>query len=1119
MIRKRIVAFLLCMAMVISNTTVSSAMEEAGTQVEIEETVEEVTSEEIVEEAATEENTTEEETTKEEVTTEEETTEESVEETTTEEETSTEEETTEEEPTEEGKGDSVSDNTVSDNTLSGNTLSENALAIGLEPFTITIQHYLADSETGAETSGIEIFKEDTIDCEAGKQIITGFEKDNENYRIEKVVKIEEDGTETELELETEGGIEVSEETTLRIYYTATSGTLDSKATFFDYSTYTKEYGKDFWGNQVVRYTKGINSDENYPRGSKRSQRLAMGQDSSMDWPGGNDIRHGYRLFVDIEENGRTYHVNANTHNTSGISGYGIYFPIVDGMIPSLSGSNYETPVFGLNSNGDKIVDPAFFTSENKKGKAIYANQFSLNFEREGDNYVLMSVTDNKTNQMVAGTNALGKEYENKFFPLDKVPSAQPTSCSNGHNPMFGMRYDFKFSLGDYIGPLDYTFVGDDDLWVFLDGKCILDLGGIHSPYPDTTFPQYEERFEECIKTWPNTVDLWDELEKNADGTYDTEKEHIITVLFMERGDYDSNCNMSFTIPSVKKMNPIVTPEPITDISLVKTEEGNENKKLSGACFRLSNRENEKDSMEEITDSNGRITFQGVERGSYFLEEVRAPEGYQPSPIKWLVEVSGSSKEDISYRIYELDAENQKGKEVSKLFIEGSSYYCITNKPYMVEPKVSKTAVLRDWEERTYDIQIAVAAESHTSLENEQVVIVDYIDEHFELCKPDKTKVYTEAEILAAGNQIILSDGGILSVETTGKKRQFITWSNLTVKELPEKGKKVITVKAKESFLGDNAVPTNGNESKVTIMEKDTKLPVPLVNVKAEFTANEAESVIFKGETLEGYLTEEKITEIFDKEKFADSQFVLEWFEKQEEDGQLTSPISVEDIKKKGTEGVFYLKISYVPSNPTEESTNNSKGNIVTMENAYAIGTYTVKVISGELIIHKQIAKADFKEFEGDPVFSFRITKLAQETEPAKVFYKTLRFSKDEVKGTLGKVTLQTSLKELPKGTYVIEELPTLGFSLKEENGIQIVTEETNCTNSHTNDSASFTLGKNFEPIAGTNPIAYSQTKGSVLFSNEKNRNDGKLTHTDVVKNSFVLQGDGTIHKEEKADNE
>ena len=38
-----------------------------------------------------------------------------------------------------------------------------------------------------------------------------------------------------------------------------------------------------------------------------------------------------------------------------------------------------------------------------------------------------------------------------------------------HNYYFGMRYDIKFKLGDYIGPLSYSFTGDDDMWVDLVG--------------------------------------------------------------------------------------------------------------------------------------------------------------------------------------------------------------------------------------------------------------------------------------------------------------------------------------------------------------------------------------------------------------------------------------------------------------------------------------------------------------------------------------------------------------------------------------------------------------------------------------------------------------------------
>ena len=43
-----------------------------------------------------------------------------------------------------------------------------------------------------------------------------------------------------------------------------------------------------------------------------------------------------------------------------------------------------------------------------------------------------------------------------------------------------MRYDVSFKIGDYVGPMNYEFTGDDDLWVLLDGKVVLDRCGIQS---------------------------------------------------------------------------------------------------------------------------------------------------------------------------------------------------------------------------------------------------------------------------------------------------------------------------------------------------------------------------------------------------------------------------------------------------------------------------------------------------------------------------------------------------------------------------------------------------------------------------------------------------------------
>lgn len=81
-----------------------------------------------------------------------------------------------------------------------------------------------------------------------------------------------------------------------------------------------------------------------------------------------------------------------------------------------------------------------------------------------------------------------------------------------------------------MGPLEYYFFGDDDMWVFLDGSLVCDIGGVHS-----SVGEY--------------VDLWDYVEKGSSGS------HILHFFYTERGLSGSTCYMQFTLPSVSSITP------------------------------------------------------------------------------------------------------------------------------------------------------------------------------------------------------------------------------------------------------------------------------------------------------------------------------------------------------------------------------------------------------------------------------------------------------------------------------------------------------------------------------------------------------------------------------------
>lgn len=123
------------------------------------------------------------------------------------------------------------------------------------------------------------------------------------------------------------------------------------------------------------------------------------------------------------------------------------------------------------------------------------------------------------------------------------------------------KYSFGMNLGaDFYMPKDgkvnnrdmvFDFTGDDDVWVFIDGVLVLDLGGIHQAIRGTIdFATGEIKYDRTQSYGSNRATTIRQAFSNAGQNWDSTayKTHHLSFFYLERGDGGSNCKIKFNLP-------------------------------------------------------------------------------------------------------------------------------------------------------------------------------------------------------------------------------------------------------------------------------------------------------------------------------------------------------------------------------------------------------------------------------------------------------------------------------------------------------------------------------------------------------------------------------------------
>ena len=241
------------------------------------------------------------------------------------------------------------------------------------------------------------------------------------------------------------------------------------------------------------------------------------------------------------------------------------------------GKVYEDVSFPLKKKAVFANNPDNPTEDDAQYWYFDSNETSLYLQHDSarQSYYLAGEGTNEASHNRSYDNNTGN-LGYGFFPFNQTV----TGSAPQYNYGFGAKLQFDFTLtkdgkvtvgkGDNSKevPIQFFFSGDDDVWVYIDGELVLDVGGAHGRASGLLEFGANEDGKNTVTSWVSDTKVSGrvytrEEQKNVtfnktnctfkyrtkdSKTLKDQSTHTLTMYYMERGMWESNMAVAFNFP-------------------------------------------------------------------------------------------------------------------------------------------------------------------------------------------------------------------------------------------------------------------------------------------------------------------------------------------------------------------------------------------------------------------------------------------------------------------------------------------------------------------------------------------------------------------------------------------